>query len=149
MADGGEPYRREIDMKIDGGCHCGNITYTAEIDPENVGICHCTDCQTFSGSAFRTSVRATKETFQLAGGQPKIYVKTAESGGKRAQAFCPECGTSIYSAAVTDPQVFNIRLGTAHQRGELRPKSQGWCRSARDWVNDLKSIKQFDKQRGG
>jgi hypothetical protein len=25
-------------MKIDGGCHCGNITYTAEIDPENVGI---------------------------------------------------------------------------------------------------------------
>ena len=136
-------------MKIDGGCHCGNITYTAEIDPENVGICHCTDCQTFSGSAFRTSVRATKDTFRLAGGPPKIYVKTAESGAKRAQAFCPECGTSIYSAAVTDPQVFNIRLGTAHQRGELRPKSQGWCRSARDWVNDLKSIKQFDKQRGG
>ena len=134
-------------MKIDGGCHCGNITYTAEIDPENVGICHCTDCQTFSGSAFRTSVRATKETFQLAGGRPKIYAKTAESGAKRAQAFCPECGTSIYSAAVTDPQVFNIRLGTAHQRGELRPKSQGWCRSARDWVNDLASIKQFDKQR--
>ena len=48
-------------MKIDGGCHCGNITYSAEIDPENVGICHCTDCQTLSGTAFRTSVRATKE----------------------------------------------------------------------------------------
>ena len=67
-------------MKIDGACHCGNITYTAEIDPENVGLCHCTDCQTLSGSAFRTSVRANKETFHLAGGQPKIYVKTAESG---------------------------------------------------------------------
>ena len=82
-------------MKIDGGCHCGNITYTAEIDPETVGICHCTDCQTLSGTAFRTSVRANKETFHLAGGQPKIYVKTAESGAKRAQAFCPECGTSL------------------------------------------------------
>jgi hypothetical protein len=137
----------ETVMKIVGACHCGNITYSAEIDPENVGICHCTDCQTLSGSAFRTSVRANKEAFHLEGGQPKIYVKTAESGAKRAQAFCPECGTSIYSAAVSDPQVFNIRVGTARQRAELRPKSQGWCRSARDWVMDLQSIKQFAKQR--
>ena len=101
-------------MKIDGACHCGKITYVAEVDPERAGLCHCTDCQTLSGSAFRMSVPAAKENFQLQG-QPKIYVKTAESGGKRAQAFCPECGTSIYSSAVTDPQVFNIRLGTARQ----------------------------------
>ena len=111
-------------------------------------LCHCTDCQTLSRSAFRTSVRANKEAFNLQG-QPKIYVKTAESGAKRAQAFCPECGTSIYSAAVGDSQIFNIRVSTARQRGELRPKSQVWCRSARDWVNDLQSIKQFAKQRNG
>jgi hypothetical protein len=133
-------------MKIDGGCHCGNITYAAEIDPESIGICHCTDCQIFSGSAFRASVRAGKDAFSLRG-QPKIYVKTAESGAKRAQAFCPECGTSIYSAAVTEPQIFNIRLGTVRQRAELRPKTQGWCRSKLDWVMDLHSIPQFPQQR--
>ncbi len=73
-------------MKIDGGCHCGNITYSAEIDPENVGICHCTDCQTLTGTAFRTSARANKDAFHL-NGEPKIYVKTAESGAKRARRF--------------------------------------------------------------
>jgi len=52
-------------MEIDGGCHCGNITYGAEIDPETVGICHCTDCQSLSGSAFRVSVRASKDGFRL------------------------------------------------------------------------------------
>jgi len=83
----------------------------------------------------------------LRSGQPKIYVKTAESGAKRAQAFCPECGTSIYSAAASEPETFNIRLGTVRQRRELRPKSQGWCRSALDWAMDLHSIKQFSKQR--
>ena len=133
-------------MKIDGGCHCGKLTYTAEVDPEKVGICHCTDCQTLSGTAFRVSVAAAKEAFHL-NGEPKIYVKTAESGNKRAQAFCPECGTAIYAAAVSDPQVFNIRVGTARQRAELRPKAQGWCRSKRDWVNDLQSVKQFAKQK--
>ena len=35
-------------MKIDGGCHCGYITYEAEADPANAMICHCTDCQTLS-----------------------------------------------------------------------------------------------------
>ena len=35
-------------------------------------------------------------TFRLLAGKPKEYVKTAESGGKRAQGFCPDCGTAIY-----------------------------------------------------
>ena len=74
-------------MKIDGGCHCGYITYVAEIDPDKVGICHCTDRQTLSGSAFRTSVPAARDAFSLRTGQPKIYVKTAESGAKRAALF--------------------------------------------------------------
>ena len=75
-------------MKVNGGCHCGQITYEAEIDPEKVGICHCTDCQTGSGSGFRTNVQTLKGTFKLLSGEPRIYMKTAESGNKRAQGFC-------------------------------------------------------------
>jgi hypothetical protein len=29
-------------MRVNGGCHCGNLKYEAEIDPARVGICHCT-----------------------------------------------------------------------------------------------------------
>lgn len=134
-------------MKIEGGCHCGFITYEAEIDPDKVGICHCTDCQTLTGTAFRVSVPTARDAFNLRTGQPKIYVKTAESGNRRAQAFCPECGTPIYSAAAIDPPTFNLRVGTVRQRAELPPKSQAWFRSARDWIMDLHSIKQFAKQR--
>jgi hypothetical protein len=52
-------------MKIDGHCHCGEITFTAEVDPEALNICHCTDCQTLSGSAFRVNVHAPEEHFVL------------------------------------------------------------------------------------
>jgi hypothetical protein len=79
-------------MKIDGACHCGAITYEAEIDPNKVGICHCTDCQALSASAFRTFVMVPEETFRILSGEPKVYVKTGESGQKRAQAFCAEWG---------------------------------------------------------
>jgi hypothetical protein len=137
-------------MKIDGGCHCGAITYEAEIDPESVGICHCTDCQTMSGSAFRLGVVAKEGSFKLLSGQPKIYEKTtAESGNHRALAFCPDCGTHLYSAPHEGaPGVYRIRVATARQRDRLPPKSQSWVRSAQSWVTDLGSIKSFEKQRG-
>lgn len=134
-------------MKVQGGCHCGYITYEAEIDPAGVSICHCTDCQTGSGSAFRVNARSTEGSFKLLGGQLKFYVKTAESGNKRAQAFCPECGTPICSTTVTDQKVHVIRVGTMRQRAELKPKSMGWCRSMQDWVTDLGSLQRFEKQR--
>jgi len=133
-------------MRVQGGCHCGNITYEAEIDPGTVSICHCTDCQTLSGSAYRTNVRTTEGGFRLLTGQPKIYVKTAESGTRRAQGFCPECGSPIYATSVTDPKIYGLRVGTIRQRAELRPKAQGWCRSAQSWVNDLAAMVQHPRQ---
>ena len=128
-------------MKIDGGCHCGFITYEGEADPETVGICHCTDCQTFSGGAFRTGIPVAEENFRLLTGTPKIYVKTAESGNKRAQAFCPECGTHIYSTSVGDgPKIFRVRVPTTRQRDQLAPKRQGWTRSRQPWVLEIAAI---------
>lgn len=132
-------------MHITGGCHCGNIRYEAEIDPAMVGICHCADCQVLSGTAFRVVAQAKKEDFHLTG-TPKIYVKVAESGNRRAQAFCPECGTPLYATAAEDPKVYGIRVGTSHQRAELAPKREIWCRSALPWLPPLDLGPKFDRQ---
>jgi hypothetical protein len=132
-------------MRVDGGCHCGKITYEADIDPDKAGLCHCTDCQTLTSSAFSLFVPVAKEKFRLRG-KPRVYVKTAESGNRRAQAFCPECGTRIYASAEKDPLVFNLRLGTVRPRAALSPRAQIWCRSALPWVNGLSSVPQHAKQ---
>jgi hypothetical protein len=132
-------------MRIDGGCHCGKISFEAEIDPEKVGLCHCTDCQTLSGSPFVAYVQAPTESLRLRG-EPKIYVKTAESGSRRAQAFCPDCGTRLYASAEKDPQLFNLRLGTVRQRAALAPKNQVWCRAALPWVMNLATVRQHARQ---
>jgi hypothetical protein len=138
-------------MKIDGGCHCGQITFEAEIDPDRVGICHCTDCQTMSGAPFNAVVQVPEADFTLKSGTLKMYVKTAESGNRRAQMFCPECGNRIYATAADDPtdgksRVFGIRVGVINQRRELKPSRQIWHRSAQPWVNDLTSIPAVETQ---
>ena len=74
-------------MKITGGCHCGKITYEAEISLDNVVICHCTDCQSLSGSAFRTVVFSETDAFTFLTGEPGVYVKTGDSGNKRSKHF--------------------------------------------------------------
>ncbi len=134
-------------MKIEGACHCGYITYQAEIDPKKVGICHCTDCQTLSGSAFRTIAPTRKGTFALLTGELKIYVKTSESGNQRPQSFCPKCGTPIYSTSTDDgPKVHSLSAGSIRQRNELVPRIQFWTQSEQSWISEIPSVPKLEKQ---
>jgi hypothetical protein len=133
-------------MKVSGSCHCGEITFEADIDPKGVRICHCTDCQTLSGSAYRLNVQTPAESFVLLTGSPKIYIKTAESGNKRAHAFCPTCGTPIYAAAPHHSESYGLRVGTLRQRAQLRPSHQIWFRSAHSWATDIRDVERIERQ---
>ena len=136
-------------MKVEGSCHCGYIKFEAEADPEKAGICHCTDCQTGTGSAFRTNVPVPGNGFKMLSGTPTIYVKTtAESGTLRAQAFCPKCGTPIYSTTPGEgpKESYMVRIGTLDQRAQFVPKKQNWFRSAQPWLAELAAIPRNEKQ---
>jgi hypothetical protein len=96
-----------------------------------------------SGSAFRANIGCAAETFRLLRGEPRLYIKTADSGAKRAMAFCPKCGSQIYSCAIERPAPYSLRSGTLRQRAELRPARQIWMRSAMPWAQSF-DIQSFD-----
>lgn len=126
-------------MQIDGACHCGRISFTAQVDPARVVVCHCSDCQVMSGSPFRAVVPAAVEDFVLRG-EPKRYIKTAESGNKRAQVFCPDCGTPLFATAPENATHVIIRTGCVKQRAQLVPKAQIWQRSTLPWIDAVHSL---------
>ncbi len=128
-------------MKVQGSCHCAEISYEAEVDPDTVLLCNCTDCQTLTGSAFRLSVPAPRESFRLLSGKPRTYIKTADSGTKRAHSFCPNCGTPAYASAATEtPPTYSLRVGCLKQRYALPPKRRIWCNSALEWAQNVGAI---------
>jgi hypothetical protein len=132
-------------MKVNGSCHCGYVTFEAEADPETTTICNCTDCQKMSGAPLRAVIATQPGTFALQSGKPTEYRKTSDSGVVRPQAFCPQCGTAIYSTTIgDDPKVYNLRLGALRQRDELMPCRQIFVRSQQAWVKNLNSILKFD-----
>lgn len=126
-------------MRVDGACHCGQISFTAEVDPANVMVCHCADCQVMSGSPFRAVVPAAIEDFALRG-EPRRYVKVAASGNRRAQAFCPDCGTPLFATAPENATSVIIRTGCLAQRAELVPQVQIWTHSALPWVGAVPQL---------
>ncbi len=132
-------------MKIDGRCHCGAISFEAEIRPEYVILCHCTDCQVMSSAPYRASVPVKAENFTIQG-EPKIYVKIADSGAKRALAFCGTCGTPIYSTTPENQALYNLRLGAVNQRAQLPPQSQGFCGSAMPWAFDINAVPKIPER---
>jgi hypothetical protein len=125
-------------MKIDGRCHCGHVAYEAEIDPERVSICHCTDCQALTGSTFRVTVSTSRDRIRLTGHEPKLYIKVGDSGRRRLQYFCPDCGSPLFvTGEGADAETWGIRWGSIRQRDQLVPKRQSWCGSAVPWIDRI------------
>jgi hypothetical protein len=134
-------------MQIHGRCHCGAIHYEAEVDPDTVVLCHCADCQIFAGAPYRAMIRPLPGTLALHG-TPRLYLKTADSGRQRVQAFCGTCGTHLYAC---DPGVaqanLGLRIGAIAERREFAlPARQIWCDSAFLWSFDIGSIPRVGQQ---
>ncbi len=133
-------------LHVDGSCHCEKIKFEADIDAGKATICHCTDCQQLTGAPFRVVVPVAKEHFKLLQGEPKTYLKIAESGNRRLQAFCPDCGTSIYATSEFNQEVFGLRVGTLQQRALISPQKHIWHRSSMPWLQSMDTLATFEKQ---
>jgi hypothetical protein len=146
-ADYADQREWEATMKVDGACLCGHVHYEAEVDAKRVALCHCTDCQINSGCPMSWVVAVVDDRFQLTSGTLKTFVKTADSGRRRALGFCPECGTRIVSKPIDGEQgVISLRAGSLRQRDQLRPRAHIWASSAQPWVDELAALPRIDKQ---
>jgi len=134
-------------MHTTGSCFCGAIHWEAEIDPNMVAVCHCTDCQVFSGSAFRMSGGDPKG-FTFTKGAPRIFEKTADSGRVRRMAFCGDCGTHLASVPTEDEQEMTsiaIRLATCKDFDKLKPMAEIYCDSKVAWQPEIDGTVKFPR----
>ena len=134
-------------MKVEGHCHCGAIAYEGEAEVGAIGVCHCADCQALTGSAFRANVQVPAASFRLLRGEPRIYIKTADSGARRAHAFCGDCGSPIYASAEIDPPTYSLRVGALKQRYDLGPpRRQIWTSRRLPWTCELDGVPALEGQ---
>lgn len=124
-------------MKITGGCNCGNLRYELDGEPTRVGLCHCETCRKETGSAFSYFSVWLKEK-ALLNGEARSW--SSKAG---ARYFCPQCGSSVYSAEDTSDE---IRLGTLAP-SPLRPIYELWTIRREDWQAPIPGTEQWDRDR--
>ena len=126
------------ELFVNGECHCGKINITARIEKNKVRACHCTDCQKMSGAPLRAIAIASADSVKI-NGTPKEYIKIGDSGNKRIQAFCPDCGTQLFATDV-GKKSFNLRTGFLEQKNELKPETHVFVKSSLSWIKETMKL---------
>ena len=131
-------------MKIEGGCLCGKVRYSADAEPAFVGVCHCKNCQKGIGSAFATVVALPKAALSVAG-DLKTFSDRGDSGKALYRRFCPECGASVIDEAEAMPGVVMILSGTLDDTSWVKPTMEIFLDSAQPWVKLAGDQQRFAK----
>jgi len=131
-------------MKIEGGCLCGKVRYSADAEPIFVGLCHCANCQKGSGAAFNIVVALPTPAFSVQGAT-RTFAGHGDSGKAVSRRFCPDCGSPIASEPEMMPNVTMIAAGTLDDSSWVKPAMQIFCDSAQPWVELGGEMQRFPK----
>lgn len=130
-------------MKLEGGCLCGKVRYSAEAEPIFAGVCHCTNCQKGTGSAFNTVVAVPKSTLTITGAV-STYEGRGDTGNATYKRFCSACGSPVAEEAAVMADVVMIPVGTLDDPSQVKPAMQIYCDSAQPWAL-LGELQRFPK----
>ena len=108
---------------LTGHCLCGSVRFRITARLGAIGFCHCSQCRRASGSAFATNANVRRDEIHFDAGRDGI--REYESSPGKYRAFCPGCGSPIYSRTDGDGDHLRVRLG--HTRSGPRPTANGAC----------------------
>lgn len=120
-------------MTRTGGCACGAIRFQITAPLMGSGACHCTDCQKASGGGPNYIVMAPREAFRVTQGTPKLFVKQGDSGGEASRAFCPDCGTPLFSTPPERVPFVIVKIGALDDASDVTPVMHVYTSSAPAW----------------
>ena len=98
-------------MKIEGGCYCKAVRYTAEGDPLFTGQCHCRECQYISGGLPNVVMGMPESGFTYTKGAPKGFSRK-DLPNPVTREFCAECGTHLLTRSPGLPGAVLLKIGT-------------------------------------
>jgi hypothetical protein len=102
-------------MKLEGGCYCGAVRYTAEGEPALRAQCHCRECQYISGGAPNMFLLMPPSGFAYIKGEPKRFSRS-DLENAVTREFCATCGTHLTTRRPGLPAVI-LKVGTLDDPG--------------------------------
>jgi hypothetical protein len=134
-------------MPIAGGCLCGAFRFEIDGDVGPASYCHCLDCRRVTGSAFNVGVRVERARFRVAQGDVQRFAKAADSGTVLTRAFCPTCGSPLYTESPAHPDQIYVKAGAFDEPDVVEPSHQSWIDRAVPWARIDPSLPAYRRGR--
>lgn len=132
---------------LTGQCLCGAVKFSTYAAPFRTANCFCTDCQQASGSGFATLAFMSKDDVSVTGTY-KTYDHEVDSGNVLTKAFCPTCGSQMFSLNPKKPDMIGLRLGSINEKEKIKPEINVYVSSAAPCTLIDMSLPSFDKMPG-
>ena len=127
----------------DARCSCGALTLKLPEQPRLVVACHCLDCQRRTGAPFGAGAFYPVEAV-IVSGASKEFTRDGASGGKVRNAFCPNCGSTVYWKADGLPSLMAVAVGALADPNVPAPTRSVFERSKHKWVHIDGAVEHFE-----
>ncbi|MGC6471892.1 MAG: GFA family protein [Parvibaculales bacterium] len=129
---------------MNGSCLCGAVTYTYDRERADQALnCHCRDCQKVTGAGKVTVVGFPQDAVQI-DGDYKIFEKLGTDGSHVRRAFCPDCGSQLFTFVREFEGFMFVKAGTMDDASWVQPVANCWTPSGHDWCTPSDGIINFE-----
>ena len=116
-------------MRLEGGCLCAQVRWTATAPPANVRVCHCRLCQTATGGPFFARAIFLAEAFAWTG-----ETTCWPSSPRIDRRACARCGTPMFACPNDPPARVGVSITTCDDRHALKPTMHIWVEEKVEWL---------------
>lgn len=124
-----------------GSCLCGDVTFQIDGKLESIQVCHCQLCRKAQGTPFSTNIPVSLAAFRILSGARTLA--QYESSPGKVRFFCGRCGSPIYSAKDSTPDMVRVRAGTLNEPLGVRPIAHFYTASKCNWWPISDALPQF------
>jgi hypothetical protein len=124
-------------------CSCGQLTLVAEGEPIRISMCHCLACQRRTGSAFGIQARFRTDRVRIEG-RAKEYLRLSDEGEERRSSFCPECGSTVFLALGSAPDMIVVAIGAFADPSFPTPRISVYESRKHHWVTLPDGMEHLD-----
>lgn len=129
-------------MRFEGGCLCGAVRYASAVEAVASGHCHCEDCRKSSGTGHCSHLVLPKAAVTVTGAVT-AYERPANSGNIVTRAFCPTCGSPVYSLNAAMPELTFLRASSLDDLEVFNPQMVVYTSRAPSWDRLDPSLPSF------
>lgn len=127
-----------------GGCACGAIRYEISGEPLFENHCQCRDCQRESGTGHGSYLTFPRRNVELRG-EAAHWDIVADSGNLKTRAFCPICGSPVYTTFAAMPDAFAVHAASLDDPGRFKPQAVTYGVRGYAWDRLDSALPKFDK----